>query len=191
MWLIDENAIIFRILVWLIPIIPLIIILAAITISVNLGISGRYIKITIGASFCQVIRIKLVFQFNPSITSGNQKWNGAAPIFVNRTDSIKIVLVHSPTISIVKMEIISTVEAKACVIKYLIDDSVLKGFLFTFMRGIMDRRLISSPTQIPSQEEDEIEISLPIIKVTENIFLWILTIKKKRVRTFINGVWTH
>ena len=36
----------------------------------------------IGAIFCQVSRIKELFQFKPSITSGNQKWNGAAPNFV-------------------------------------------------------------------------------------------------------------
>lgn len=36
-----------------------------------------------GAIFCQVSIIDAVIQFNPSITSGNQKWNGAAPIFVS------------------------------------------------------------------------------------------------------------
>lgn len=32
-----------------------------------------------GAIFCQVIKISLLIQFNPSITLGNHKWKGAAP----------------------------------------------------------------------------------------------------------------
>lgn len=36
-----------------------------------------------GVIFCQVIKIKLFNQDNPSTILGNQKWNGAAPIFIN------------------------------------------------------------------------------------------------------------
>jgi len=39
------------------------------------------LKIIIGAIFCQVIKIKLLIQFKPSITLGNQKWKGATPLF--------------------------------------------------------------------------------------------------------------
>ena len=35
-----------------------------------------------GANFCHVIKISLFVQFIFSITFGNQKWNGAAPIFI-------------------------------------------------------------------------------------------------------------
>lgn len=37
-----------------------------------------------GAIFCQVKRIRDIIQSNPLITSGNQKWSGAAPIFSRR-----------------------------------------------------------------------------------------------------------
>jgi hypothetical protein len=40
----------------------------------------------IGANFCQVIKINLFIQDIPSITLGNQKWNGAAPLFINREE---------------------------------------------------------------------------------------------------------
>jgi len=47
-----------------------------------------YINSTMGASFCHV-KIKRQFsQDSPSITSGNQKWNGAIPILVTRAEFI-------------------------------------------------------------------------------------------------------
>lgn len=39
-------------------------------------------KITKGEIFCQVNKIKELIQFKPSITSGNQKCNGAIPNLV-------------------------------------------------------------------------------------------------------------
>ena len=50
------------------------------------------------------------------------------------------------------MEAKIIVEAIACTIKYLIDDSVDKIFFWLCIRGIIDRRLISNPIHIPSQE---------------------------------------
>lgn len=41
-----------------------------------------FIRIINGAIFCPVINIREFTQFKPSITSGNQKWKGAAPSFV-------------------------------------------------------------------------------------------------------------
>ena len=46
-----------------------------------------------GAIFCQVIKIRQFLQLNPSITPGNQKWKGAAPIFIKRADGIKYITV--------------------------------------------------------------------------------------------------
>lgn len=43
----------------------------------------EYVSNTMGLSFCQVSMIMAFNQFNPSIISGNQKWNGAAPILMN------------------------------------------------------------------------------------------------------------
>lgn len=40
----------------------------------------------IGAIFCHVNKIEQLNQFNPSITSGNQKWKGAAPNFINNAE---------------------------------------------------------------------------------------------------------
>lgn len=40
-----------------------------------------------GAIFCHVIKIMLLIQFRPSITIGNQKWNGAIPIFIINEDA--------------------------------------------------------------------------------------------------------
>lgn len=52
--------------------------------------------------------------------------------------------------------------------------------------------MISKPIQAPNQEFAEIAIIVPIIKVNiNNIFDELLKIKKKRIKTFINGVWTH
>lgn len=44
----------------------------------------------IGDNFCQVIKMNEFIQDNPSITIGNQKWKGAAPIFNNKEIIIKI-----------------------------------------------------------------------------------------------------
>lgn len=49
----------------------------------------QYESRIIGAIFCQVIRIKLLFHDKPSITLGNQKWKGAAPLFNNKEEAIR------------------------------------------------------------------------------------------------------
>lgn len=63
------------------------------------------------------------------------------------------------------------VEAKACVMKYFKEASEEKRFLFLFIRGIIDRRLISSPIHIPIHEREEIEMRVPIISERKNINL--------------------
>lgn len=52
----------------------------------------QYDKIIKGANFCQVIKIKFDIQFKPSITLGNQKWKGAAPLFNIIVEAINIKL---------------------------------------------------------------------------------------------------
>jgi hypothetical protein len=49
-----------------------------------------------GAIFCHVIKIKPLNQSKPSMTPGNQKWNGAAPIF---NSSVELVTVISGRLS--------------------------------------------------------------------------------------------
>lgn len=73
-WLIEEKAINFRKDVWLIP--PKL----PKTIE-NITIKIINDKIINGAIFCHVINKKLDHQFKPSITLGNQKWNGAVSLF--------------------------------------------------------------------------------------------------------------
>lgn len=90
MWLIEENAIIFRSLVWLNPLIVLVIRHIMMILVRNVKLIFMFMISIIGAIFCHVSRINEFIQFNPSITSGNQKWNGAAPSFVINAEFIII-----------------------------------------------------------------------------------------------------
>lgn len=83
-------------------------------------------------------------------------------------------------------------EAKAWIKKYFNEASEDIKFLLSDIRGIKDNKLISKPIQAPNHEFDEIVISVPMIKVARNNILdEFLKIKKKRIKTFINGVWTQ
>lgn len=64
-------------------------------------------------------------------------------------------------------------EANAWVKKYLIADSLENKFLLSIMRGINDNKLISNPIHILSQDEEEITIIVPNIKVAIKIYLYI------------------
>lgn len=137
---------------------------------------------------------------NPSIKLGNQKWNGAAPLFSNNADN-KIIEINDPLISLFILffnisKITAnnkTVEANAWVKKYFNEASVdLKLLWFSLIRGIKDNKLISNPIQAPNQELDVTVIKEPIIIIIKNkIFEELLKIKKKRIKTFINGVWAQ
>lgn len=90
-WLIEEKAIIFRKEVWFSPPIAPIKI-DKIIVKLNKKKLKQKDKRIIGAIFCQVIKIKLLIQFNPSITLGNQKWNGATPLFIIKEEA-KIIFI--------------------------------------------------------------------------------------------------
>lgn len=83
-------------------------------------------------------------------------------------------------------------EAKAWVKKYFREaslDSKLLGFV---IKGIKDKRLISKPIQAPNQEFADTAIRVPLIKVIKNNNLvGLLNIRKKKIKTSINGVWTQ
>lgn len=138
-----------------------------------------YINKTIGAIFCHVKINKQFIQSNPSITSGNQKWNGAIPIFVKSLEFIVSISVDCIVmlasifilfiIKIIDRRII--VDAIAWTIKYLIDDSDVRIFFWLCIKGIIESRLISSPNHIPSHEYDEIEIIVLINSVEINSIL--------------------
>lgn len=152
----------------------------------------EYIKIVIGAIFCQVIIIIELSQVNPSIISGNQKWNGAAPIFVKIAVSINIEehfldVTISLLDSIMIIANMKMVEAMACVTKYFIaaSDSIL--FFVFLSKGIIESKLISNPAHILIQEFDEITISVLAIINVYNIILYRFFIKKGR-DCYKNGV---
>lgn len=111
-----------------------------------------------GAIFCHVNRIKLLNQFNPSITSGNQKWKGAAPIFVNNAELVIIIKYwfklkkNDEFMDIIIIINKINIEAKVWVKKYLIEASLEYIFLYIENKGIIEIILISNPIHIPSHE---------------------------------------
>lgn len=132
------------------------------------------------------------------MTSGNQKWKGAAPVFSKRAELIiieeqfwlklnwliKFILIIDIRIAKSKIE-----EAKAWVRKYFNEASVDIKLFVLIIKGINDNKLISNPTQAPNQELEETVIIVLLIKVKKNNNLAeFLNIKKKRIKTFINGV---
>lgn len=126
-WLIDEYARILRSLSWLIPRNPLIIILKMIIIKKKYWKLILYMTKIIGVIFCHVNKIKQLNQLSPSITSGNQKWNGAIPILVNKAE-FKINIIEFSMFFIIKNLLESKIsenkrikEAKAWVKKYFSD----------------------------------------------------------------------
>lgn len=141
------------------PINPLIIIEIMITVKINNDIFSEYMIKIIGAIFCHVNIKNLLNQFNPSIISGNQKWNGAAPIFV-KNEEFKIILrnslefwgINSSSNLIIIIENNKIIDAKVCVIKYFRAASEAYIFLLLDIKGIIDSKLISKPIHILIQE---------------------------------------
>lgn len=58
-------------------------------------LSDNKSKIDIGASFCHVRIVRLVSVVEPCVTSGSQKWNGAAAIFIIKARVIIVIEVCS------------------------------------------------------------------------------------------------
>lgn len=174
-WLIEEKAMSLRSEVWFKPPIAPTKIDKIIIVFKKFFLKQKESKI-IGASFCQVIKIKAMFQFKPSITFGNQKWKGATPLFIIKEDAkIKLnkkFLFIKMLCSIFELNKIiankRVLEANACVRKYLIEASA-ENKLFEFIEsGIKDKRLISNPIQTLSHEEELILIKVPVINEREN-----------------------
>lgn len=142
-----------------------------------------------------------MIQLNPSITPGNQKWKGAAPIFNIRDELIRI---DKGVVEIIKVfgNLIDkdtritannkVAEAKAWVRKYFSDASLENKFRDVDIKGIKDNRLISRPIQAPNHEFADTVIKVPLIKVIRNKNLvGLLNIRKKKGKTSISGVWTQ
>lgn len=178
------------------PKIPLIIIHLIIIIKFKKKKLFEYIKIIIGAIFCHVSIIKVFNQVKPSIISGNQKWNGAAPIF-NKSAEFNIKFIEN-FISILYIKLIESliiennniVDAKAWIMKYFNLASAANILLDLFIKGIIESKLISNPIHILIQLYEEIVINVPENNEIKNNNLY-KNIKKKRIKTYINGVWTQ
>lgn len=164
---------IFRILIWFNPWIPLIM---DERIIVELVINEFFkiiISITIGAIFCQVSINKQLLHDRPSITSGSHQWNGAIPSFIKIENWMTIIIKKSLNkfFSIIKIEKIKTVEANLWTKKYFILASLEQGLFFFTIKGIIDRRLISIPIHIINQEYAEITINDLNIRELKNKIL--------------------
>jgi len=109
---------------------------------------------------------------------GNQKWNGAIPIFIINEEA-KMMLIKG-FISVVlfiekiKNKIIEnkkTLDANAWVKKYFREASDENKLLDFIVKGIKDNKLISSPIHTLNHDEEEILIIVPKNKVNKNNIL--------------------
>lgn len=135
-----------------------------------------------GEIFCHVIKIKQFIQDNPSMTLGNQKWNGADPIFINKVEFIKIeiLLFISKFKNIILFKIINKklIDAIDWIKKYFNKASEENKFFELEIRGVKLNKLISKPIQHPNHELEVIEIKVLKNKINmKNILLEL--IKKK------------
>lgn len=81
-------------------------------------------------------------------------------------------------------------EANAWIKKYFnLLSEVIKFFFPSFIRGINESKLISNPIQALNQELAEIVINDLQINIMKKILKNL--IKKKRIKTFMIGVWTQ
>lgn len=121
MCLIDEKAIKDRIADWFKPPKAPIKLDRIIAIIIHNLFIHKEIAI-IGVIFCQVDKIKQFIHLNPLITLGNQKWKGAAPIFIKReifiTEDVKLYKKELSLIKIMKKS--NLIDVKVWIKKYLI-----------------------------------------------------------------------
>ena len=135
-----------------------------------------------GVIFCHLIKIKLLNHDNPSTILGNQKWNGADPIFINKEELIIIdkKLFKSKffnKIIFIMIEKSRLIDAIDWVKKYFKDASDINKLFELEIKGINLNKLISNPIQHPNHELDEIEINVLKIKMNKKNILFEL--KKK------------
>lgn len=137
-WAMDEKAINFRSWVWLSPPSPPTSTdkIAEELRIVRLVLLWLTIRMVRGAIFCQVRIVRVVSVVAPCATSGSQKWNGAAAIFINRANVMIFIVVVSVVRVISQFEVLSAfmvvanrmvMEARVCVRKYFVVASVARG----------------------------------------------------------------
>lgn len=201
-WAIEENAMIFRSCVWFSPFHP------PIRVDVSPNVSRRVVfrdwavkkSSDSGANFCQVVRIRAVVVDVPCSTSGSQKWNGARPSLMARA-VVRIVheilldicvMSHWPSVqALVMLENRISVEAVACVRKYLVAASIARGWCCLAINGTMAKVLISNPVQARIQWLLEIVSNGPVIKLSVIIMCACGFISIGGILTDIFGVWAR
>lgn len=103
---------------------------------VRLVLLWLIIRIVRGAIFCQVRIVRAVSVVVPCATSGSQKWNGAAAIFIISASVMIFMVVVSVVREISQFEVFSAfmvvanrivMEARVCVRKYFVVASVARG----------------------------------------------------------------
>lgn len=134
-----------------------------------------------GASFWIVIKIMAWGHIIPSITCGNHKWKGAAPIFKIKASKIKIKAIFW-NIIIKQLLMIIIDDPRAWIRKYLIAASEIVFSGLDEIKGINDIKFNSKPTQAVNQDVEEIAMNEPVIKEEINIILiGIRNIKKRKI----------
>lgn len=136
-------------------------------------------KINIGAIFCHVSSVSVVNHDRFIVTFGSHQWHGGMPSFISSLVVRRISIIVGACIisgddfgntasNMVQRMII---EAVAWVMKYIIDGLV--SWLFeVVMRGMKDSIFSSRPIHIITQEDAEIDIRVPKIRVDENRIFW-------------------
>lgn len=124
-----------------------------------------------GPIFCQVSNIRPEEVLIPWVTSGTQKWNGAAPSFMMMEMVMRMLVVESMLCNSVhwlvwrKLFMIANIrimEAVAWERKYFVAASVDRGLWFLIKMGMIASIFISSPIHIIIVWELKIVIKGPI-----------------------------
>jgi hypothetical protein len=167
-----------------------------IILNVKVLISIRYDNNINWAAFCTVINSAHFSHVNPSTSSGNHHWSGAAPLFSRRGVQMIIGVygflsnVNKSSVNVFITAInIRVAEARTCTIKYFIEASVLYVFLTLDMRGTNDIRLISKPIHAPSHELEDTDTNTPPTKlISKRIFVQLLGIIDESVILYLWGM---
>jgi hypothetical protein len=147
-WPIDEYAIIVRIWLWFIPMIPPTKALIPATAIINdmFFCGNKNAIIDRGASFCHVDRIRQEIHEIEDITDGYQKWQGTLPSF-NRIAVVNIRgIILGREVNIIHKDVLdirSKADPRAWARKYFTAPSVSWLFFVCIIIGINLRRLSS------------------------------------------------
>lgn len=139
-------------------------------------------------------------RFSPWRTSGNQKCIGARPIFRDNAMVASVAEVgldisnrlHSPEVqAFVMLANKRRVDAVACVRKYFVVASTVRGWCWCIIKGIIARVLISRPIHAKSQWDPMNVSVVPRPRLEIKIVSTVEFISKGRILTNMVGVWAQ